>query len=113
MQAQRAAARAGKPFVSSPRGMLSAEALAISGLKKRLMWALRQGAALRATTAFHATSEQELVEIRALSLRAPVAVIPNGIDVGAERTAPDAAGGQKTVLALGRIHPKKGLVGLL
>ena len=101
----------GKAFVLSPRGMLGPAALAFSAGKKRLMWRLLQGPAARAASLLHATSDQEHDEIRAFGLGNPVAVIPNGIDVPPlERPA---RGAIRTVLSLGRIHPKKNLTGLI
>jgi glycosyltransferase involved in cell wall biosynthesis len=90
--------------------MLGQAALAYSAGQKRIFWRLAQAEAIRAVTCFHATSYAELVDIRAYGLTAPVAIIPNGIDV------PDATLTQlrkKEVLYLGRIHPKKGIDRLL
>lgn len=99
----------GKVFVLSPRGMLGPAALAFSAGRKRLAWALFQGPAARAANLLHATSEQEHDEIRAYGLKNPVTVIPNGIEVPPlERPA-----SSRTVLSLGRIHPKKNLTGLI
>ncbi len=106
------ARRAGKPFVSSPRGMLSREALAFSPGRKRVVWALGQRAALAGAAALHATSDSELGDIRTAGLRAPVAVIPNGVDIP-EPPQARLPGGVRTALSLGRIHPKKGLDTLL
>jgi len=98
------------PFVVSPRGMLSAEALKFSGLKKRIFWRLLQGHSVRAAACIHATSEAEYEDVRAFGLLNPVAIIPNGIDLPdfqSKALAPGAA--ERTVLSLGRLHPKKGL----
>ncbi|MEM9249549.1 MAG: glycosyltransferase [Pseudomonadota bacterium] len=92
------------PLVISPRGMLSAEALAFSAARKRAMWALAQGRALRGAACFHATSEAEAEDIRRVGLTAPIAILPNGIDC----TAPEATP-TRTILHLGRLHPKKGI----
>jgi len=104
-----AARRAGRSLVISPRGMLGAEALRFSPLKKRAFWHLLQRSAVRDAACLHATSEQEYEEIRAFGLRNPVAVIPNGIDLPelARDTAP--MNSERTLLSLGRVHPKKGL----
>jgi glycosyltransferase involved in cell wall biosynthesis len=105
-----AAARARRPFVQSPRGMLGAEALAFSRTKKRIFWRALQGPAMRLAACLHATSAREYEEIRAFGLTAPVAVIPNGIDLpGRPREPATAAGPWRVVVSLGRIHPKKGL----
>jgi glycosyltransferase involved in cell wall biosynthesis len=107
-----AAARArGRLFVLSPRGMLGEAALGFSRGKKRLMWLASQGRAARSAGLLHATSGQELDDIRAFGLTNPVAVIANGIDAPPlERPAP---GPLRTALSLGRIHPKKNLTGLI
>ncbi|ROT99100.1 glycosyltransferase [Histidinibacterium lentulum] len=101
----RAARRHGVPLLMAPRGMLGAEALAFSPRRKKLVWTLGQRRALEATACFHATSETERDDIRLMGLTAPVAVIPNGIDI--PEGDPDAAA--RTVLHLGRLHPKKGI----
>lgn len=108
------ARRAHKPFIVSPHGMLSPAALGFSRWKKRAFWSLAQGQVLRDAACLHATSDQEYQELRDLGLENPIAIIPNGIDL------PDFQAGQcalgeteKTILSLGRIHPKKGLDRLL
>ena len=97
-------------YVLSPRGMLGAAALAFSPAKKRIFWSLYQKRALETVSCFHATSEAECDDVRRAGLNAPVAVIPNGIDLpaidAAKRRDPAA---ERVVLSLGRIHPKKGL----
>ena len=106
------AARRGRArLVVSPRGMLGPEALAFSRLKKRAFWRLFQARALRAAGCLHATSEAELDDIRAAGLVSPVAIIPNGVDL--PELGPRDTRGTRTVLSLGRIHPKKGLDALV
>src|SRR6202035_1321655 len=41
--------------------------------------------------------------------RNPVTIIPNGIDLPEIRALPRPQGKERTVLSLGRVHPKKGL----
>jgi glycosyltransferase involved in cell wall biosynthesis len=96
-------------LIHSPRGMLGREALRISSWRKRAFWVAAQRAALTQADCFHATAMSEYDEIRAAGLRGPVAVIPNGIDPFPTRKVPRSPGGRRTVLSLGRIHPKKGL----
>jgi glycosyltransferase involved in cell wall biosynthesis len=107
-----AALRARRRLVLSPRGMLGDAALEFSSYKKQLFWILAQGSAARAAICLHATSHQEYEAIRAFGLKAPIAIIPNGIDVTAapKRRLTD---GNRTLLYLGRLHPKKGLERLL
>lgn len=101
----RAARHHGVPLLVSPRGMLGLEALAFSASRKKLVWALTQRRVLETATCLHATSTAERDEIRRAGLTAPVAVIPNGIDIPAGAPNP----GARTVLHLGRLHPKKGI----
>jgi glycosyltransferase involved in cell wall biosynthesis len=92
------------PYLVSPRGMLGSEALAYSSRKKKVMWALAQRPALDLADCFHATSVTEYEDIRRMSLRAPVTVIPNGVHIPDGEPNPTS-----TILYLGRLHPKKGI----
>lgn len=99
------------PLVISPRGMLEPWALGHRAWKKRLALALYQLPLLRTASGLHATSEEEAVNLRALGLRQPIAVIANGVDVPvlpARRPTP-----QRTALFLSRLNVKKGLLPLL
>ena len=99
------ARRAGVPYVLSPRGMLEAGALAHGSWRKRASFALVDGDVLAGASLLHATSEAERLTLRELRPRAPVVLIPNGIDVpaqAAERRTPPP-----TVLFVGRLHPIK------
>jgi glycosyltransferase involved in cell wall biosynthesis len=62
---------------------------------------------------FHATSLQELQEIRSFGLTAPVAVIALGIDLPGGKPTNEASRGRRKALFLSRLHPKKGLDVLL
>lgn len=98
-------------LVTSPRGTLSEWALGHNRRRKQLMWPLQRRALLRADL-LHATSEEEYADIRRLGLRAPVAIVPNGIDLPAlvPRFAPE---GERTLLFLSRVHRVKGIERLL
>jgi glycosyltransferase involved in cell wall biosynthesis len=110
--AARAAKGSGRPCVISPRGMLSPVALSFSRRKKWAFWRLLQQQALRRAACLHATSEAEFRDIRAMGLANPVAVIPNGVDIPAEHMQ-RPSGSERTLLSLGRLHPKKGLIQLM
>ena len=110
VKAGRVALHARKPLIVSPRGMLSSTALTFSRLKKRVVWALLQGDVVHRASCIHATSEQEYNEIRDFGLQNPIAIIPNGIDIPElDRHSLAVSEVGRTILSLGRIHPKKGL----
>ena len=103
-----------KPYVITPHGMLDAWALHNSYWKKFLAAAFYEKAHLTSAACIHAVSRSELLAVRSYGLKNPVCVIPLGIDVpekSAQANAGDTA--EKTLLFLGRLHPKKGLVNLL
>jgi glycosyltransferase involved in cell wall biosynthesis len=108
-----AAKQAAKSYIVSPRGMLGSGALKFSRIRKQICWWAMQASALQAASCLHATSEQEYNDIRRAGLRQPVAVIPNGIDVPAIAPKAKSPRATRTVLFLGRLHPKKGLEGLI
>ncbi|GGD49859.1 glycosyltransferase [Erythrobacter arachoides] len=109
------AARAGgAKLVVSARGMVSAAALRFSARKKRLVWQIAQGPAVRHAAGWHATSEEEVKDIRSFGVRdCPVAVVPNGVDLPATLSAHDPDKRIRTALFLSRVHPKKGLPNLV
>ena len=79
--AARVATQMQTPFVSSPRGMLSKEALNVSKWKKKIAWNLYQRRDLRRARVLHATSQKEADEFRALGLKQPIAIVPNGVAI--------------------------------
>jgi len=87
----RAARRAGKPLVISPRGMLVPEMVVGKSRMLKTAWiALQERANLAAATAIHVTSESEADGLRAMGLDlAPVAVIGNGVDMPDTPPEPD------------------------
>jgi glycosyltransferase involved in cell wall biosynthesis len=107
VESGRCAQRAARPLMVSPRGMLAPAALAQGRLKKRLFWQLLQRAAYAGAACFHATSEAEAADIRAFGIDAPIVVIGNGVDSPPVDFAwPER---RHELLALGRLHPHKGL----
>ena len=94
-------------LVTSPRGTLSAWALGRSRMAKKLLWPL-QRRALEQADLLHATSEVEYREIREQGFKAPVAIIPNGIDLP-DLLANRSTAQRRTLLFLSRIHPIKGI----
>jgi poly(glycerol-phosphate) alpha-glucosyltransferase len=115
--------RTRRPYLVSPHGMLDPWAIRNSRLKKRLAWFGYEHAHLSSAACIRALCLPELNSIRALGLTNPVCLIPNGVDLpepepnpltpAPERPLGPSLSGRKLLLYLGRIHPKKGLVGLV
>ncbi len=106
--------RTGCKLIVSPRGTLSQWAVNNARWKKALVWPMQRGT-LVAADCIHATAEEEYEDIRARGFDAPVAVIPNGVEVPPESGVPPRSGGEhpKRLLFLSRVHPKKGLPRLI
>jgi glycosyltransferase involved in cell wall biosynthesis len=104
-----AAARARKPLILAPRGMLGAAALQFSRYKKEIFWYGLQRLVVQRAACLHATSEAECLDIRAVGLSNPIAIVPNGVDLPNISARVDRFDNMRTVLYLGRLHPKKGL----
>lgn len=112
--------RTGRPHLISPHGMLDPWALHNSNWKKQLAAAFFENANLKSAACIHALNAAEAAAIRDYGFAGPVCVIPNGVTVpqaDEPRTkAPwwtKCAPEKKTLLYLGRLHPKKGLLNLL
>lgn len=110
-----------RAHIIAPRGMLEPWAIARSAWKKRLAGVAFQDRALREAACIHVTAEQEYRSVRAYGLQNPVAIVPNGLDIGEYTCALDRkpvhaawpeSAGKRIALFLSRIHPKKGLVHL-
>ena len=101
----------GAKLVTSPHGTLAPWALGHKRLRKRTFWPVQKRVLSRADL-LHATSDAEFADIRALGLTAPATIVANGIDVP-ERSERMVRGPVRTLLFLGRIHPIKGIDGLL
>jgi glycosyltransferase involved in cell wall biosynthesis len=108
----------GKPTIISPHGSLDTWALRRSIWKKRLARFLYEGKNLHEAACLHALSKREAEGFRAIGLRNPIAVIPNGIsetwllstgDASAFRRKHGLSEKAKILLFLGRITPIKGL----
>jgi glycosyltransferase involved in cell wall biosynthesis len=108
-----------KPYVVSPQGMLDLWALQNARWKKRVASVLYENAHLQNAACIHAVSRQELDAIRNYGLKNPVCVIPNGVNIpvtGNKLCAPwsdEKVNGERVLLFLGRLHPKKGLPNLV
>ena len=104
------------PYVISPRGMLQPEAMRRGRARKSLAWAVLDGRNVRGAALVHATSEQEAAALRTLDLGAPIAVVPNGVDLAGARCSNRGFRARLNiptdafiVLFLGRMHRIKRL----
>ena len=100
-------------FVMSVRGGVSPWTLGHRRAIKRCLWPFQRKGLARADL-LHVASAREYRWVRAVGLMAPVAVVPNAVDV--PRNVPagtSAESSTKTLLFLSRIHPVKGLDRLL
>jgi len=104
----------GRPYMISPHGMLDPWALANSHWKKRIAALLFENRNLKGASCLHALCRAEADSILAYGLRNPIEIIPNGVelpeDIGDGRWKMED---RKTLLFLGRLHPKKGLMNAL
>ncbi|MCO5168003.1 MAG: glycosyltransferase [Planctomycetes bacterium] len=111
--AARACRRAGVPYVVRPLGTIDPWSMAVKPWRKRLVWAVAAGAALRHAAVIHYTTDGERDRAeRSLGLSRGM-VIPLGVAPAAfegVRVTSPAAG---DVISLGRLDPKKNLEPLL
>jgi poly(glycerol-phosphate) alpha-glucosyltransferase len=121
------AERTGKPMLVAPHGSLDSWALANAAWKKRIASVLFKGRQLRRAACLRALSQAEVDSFRAYGLTNPIAIIPNGVvlpdfhklstlDVAGPAVASQPLrrpSTPRTLLFLGRIHPKKGLPNLI
>ncbi len=119
LAARRAAAKFGKPLVSSVHGMLESWELRNKRLKKSIYSLFLERPSLARSHCFRALSGQEAADYRCFGLRSPIAVVPNGIgqldriDPGAFFWRFPQLSGKSIVLYLSRVHYKKGILNLL
>lgn len=103
----RKAAIAGRvPMVISPRGMLEPWTLEQGVLQKRIGWVLWEKMNLRSAVMFHATSQQEALNLRKLGFHQPIAVLPNAQEFP---TGESVKSNLRRLLYLSRLHEKKGI----
>jgi glycosyltransferase involved in cell wall biosynthesis len=93
--------------------MLAPWALQQGRLAKRIAWHVAQRRWLADAAFVHATSDEELSEVRRSGCNAPVAVVANGVELEEfplERIERLREGGRtREVVFVSRIHPKKGI----
>ena len=120
--AARSARERGVPLVISPRGMLAPWALRRSRLKKTAARLLVHRGAFEQAAGWHATSEQEADDVRALGFTTPICVAPNGIEAASVarddavrvylHLAPELRG-RRVLLFYSRFHSTKRILELI
>lgn len=97
------------PYIETPRGMLEPWSLAQKKWKKKLALWLYQMNDLNHAACIYTTADEEARNVKALGVKAPCSVIPNGIEVDSYKCRTSMEGVKKQVLFLSRIHVKKGI----
>ncbi|MCZ4294805.1 glycosyltransferase [Vibrio sinaloensis] len=99
-----------KKVVVSPHGALEPWAFNSKGFKKKLAWYLYQKKVLVSSDLLIVNSCQERDNLRALGLKGPIAVIPNGVDLdGYNKHAACRNERPKVLLYFSRLDKKKGI----
>jgi glycosyltransferase involved in cell wall biosynthesis len=104
-----AARRQGRALVCHPHGMFEPWILKRSRIKKKLAHLLYENANFREAKLWRALTLAEANQIRAQGITAPVVVVPNGVDLSPFNLFVPSGAPLRTILFLGRLHPKKGL----
>lgn len=106
------------PYIVAIRGALYKWSLEQSKLQKKIAWKLFQKKVLQNASCIHVTEIKEMEAVRALGIKTPIAIVPNGINLeefGNMKNKTDAKQSldlniaKKYILFMSRIHPKKGL----
>lgn len=101
------------PYLISPHGMLYPHALDVKSFLKKMTFFLFQWTDLEKAKCLHATSYAEMIHIRKLGLKMPIAIIPNALDVDVwtmeNRFPNDFVINKKRIGFVGRFHPIKNI----
>lgn len=101
------------PLIMSPHGMLEPWALQHKKAKKWLAWRLYQRRWLSKADLLIVNSWKEYRTVREMGLKAPVAMIENGVDTSGFDSNIIRTDDRKCVLFLSRLSPVKGIFDLL
>jgi glycosyltransferase involved in cell wall biosynthesis len=112
---QRWRRQTGRPYVVHPHGMLESWAVRNAMWKKQIAALLYENQHLRGAACLRALTEAEARSIRNYGLSNPICVIPNGVDLPdlCESKTKSQPANRKTLLYLGRLHPKKNISNLI
>jgi glycosyltransferase involved in cell wall biosynthesis len=100
--------RTGNPVVVSPHGMVDGWALRHHAFRKWIAGAAFEWANLRNASRIHALTEGEVKALSNLGFHDHVVKIPNGVDL--TKTDEACESSRRSLLYIGRLHPKKGIV---
>lgn len=102
-----------KKYVVNPRGDLEIYRINYNKwkkFKKMVAWHLYGKKDMQSASCIIATSDQEMNAIRSLGITAPIAIIPNGMELSGFPSNPShQPHDKKVVLFLSRVNPIKGL----
>lgn len=114
----KAAKTAGKPYVITIHGALDPWCLGYKSFKKNIYALLIQKSILKEANVLHATTDEEVKQIKNFVSNNNIVMIPNGINSEDFMNLPSRKElkklypkliGKKILLFLGRLHPVKGL----
>jgi len=119
--AGRAAIRHKKPLFYQQHGVLGPEHLKFRGAKKRLYINIIERPLMKSATTLIALTETEVGNYRALGVKTPCRVIPNGVDIAGFRPSGDRSScsvygilpEDLVILYMARLHPTKGADSLI
>lgn len=108
-----------RPYIVSAHGMLDRWALKQKRFKKAVYSTLVESRNLSHASCLRALTPAEAQDYRRLGLRAPIAIVPNGVTVPEQMDSTEFLSlypqleGKRVILFMGRLHPKKGLIPLV
>jgi glycosyltransferase involved in cell wall biosynthesis len=118
-----ASRRSGRPLVISPRGMMSPWSWQHRRWRKFLAQHCLHPGAFQQVAGWHATSDEEAADIRALGFSQPVCIAPNGVDIPDDAALAAAQQywqgrcpklrDRRVALFYSRFHPKKRILELI
>lgn len=97
------------PYLVTPRGMLEPWSLEQNKWKKRIALMAYQMRDMQKAACIYTTADMEALHIKELGVKAPISIIPNGIETESYPCRTSMEGVKKQILFLSRIHEKKGI----
>lgn len=102
-----------RPYIITPRGSLYPQALEISKFKKKLFLKFFLLEDLNQAAVIQATSKEEMLHIRNMGVKTPIAIIQNPIDIAISDSTIAPSPTKLRIGFIGRIHPIKNIENLL